>query len=133
MCDLSVITGVSGGADDLHDQNEYAFCLPSHSLLLPFSHLFHCLPYSSFITELPEYQMIAKSLANINRFLCLQGNYTSFHQLKMWFPFLSPDLFYNPISYLQIIPQLIFFIMEKNTSTLGASFPCGSFRVVTRQ
>lgn len=110
--------------DDLHNQNEYVFSLPSHSVLLPFSHLLHCLPYSSFLTELPEYQIIAKSSANINRFLCLQWNYANFHQLKEWFSFLSPDLFYNPISYLQRIPQLIFFLSWRKTLLYwGHNFP----------
>lgn len=80
--------------------------LPAFSFLAsPF--MFHCLPYSSFIAEIPEYQIIAKSSANVNRFFCLLWNYANFWQLKMYF-FSSPDLFHNPISYLQIIPQLIF-------------------------
>lgn len=96
-CGLSVLTGISGGTDDLHYQHEYVFCMPFHALLLPFSHLFHCLPCSSFITELPEYQIITKSAANINRFFCLQWNYANFHQPKILF--LLTDLFYNHISY----------------------------------
>lgn len=115
-------------------QNEYVFCLPPRSLLLPIFHLFRCLPYSSLITELPEYQIITNSSANINKFLCLQWNYANLHQLKMLFTFLSHDLFYNLISYFkQLLNYIFFFIMEENTSMLGASFPCGSFTLVTRQ
>lgn len=105
----SVLTGVSGRTDDLHDQNEYVFCFPTHSLLLPFSHLFHCLPYSSFITELPEYQIIAKSSANITRFLCLQWNYANFYQLKIWFSFSSPDLFYHRFIFANNSSTNVFF------------------------
>lgn len=52
---VSVLIGVAGETDDLLYQHEYVFCMPFHSLLLPFSHLFHCLPYSSVITELPAF------------------------------------------------------------------------------
>lgn len=131
-----MLTGVSGGTDDLHDQNEYVFSFPSHSLLLPFSHLFHCLPYSSFITELPEYQIIAKSSANINRFLCLQWNYANFYQLKIWFSFSSLDLFYHPVSYLQRIPQLMFFYYgERNFYTeaiISLWFFYSGYKVIVR-
>lgn len=96
-------------------QNEYVFCLPPHSLLLPIFHLFRCLPYSSLITELPEYQIITNSSANINKFLCLQWNYANFHQLKMLFTFLSHDLFYNLISYFKQLLNYIFFLLWRKT------------------
>lgn len=114
-------------------QNEYVFCLPPRSFLLPIFHLFHCLPYSSLITELPEYQITANSSASINKFLCLQWNYANFHQLKMLFSFFITIYFTTLFHISNNFSTIFFFIMEENTSTLRASFPCGSFAVVTRQ
>lgn len=94
-------------------QNEYVFCLPPHSLLLPIFHLFRCLPYSSLITELPEYQIITNSSANINKFLCLQWNYANFHWNVVhlfitWF-------ILQPYFIFQTISQLYFFLLWRRT------------------
>lgn len=132
MCVISAYQGF-WRTSDLHDQNEYVFCLPSHSLFFPLCFTV-CLTALSSLSSL-EYQIIAKSSAKVNRFFFLLWNCANFWQLKMYF-FVSPDLSYNPISYLQKIPQLIFLLLlwkKKPTSTARVSFPHGSFTVVIRQ